>query len=135
MKFLYRLITIAALVFSFSAAIAESLESITSGEWVKKEQRVRGGWAIVEKTDGHYLELDEKFRTRRAPDLQLILSKLSVEEANNSNALEGGLLVAELESARGSQSYKLPENYTEYRTLLLHCVEFSKLWGAVHLTK
>jgi len=35
-----------------------------------------------------------------------------------------------LESPKGSQSYKLPEGYSDYSTLLIHCEKYSKLWGA-----
>jgi len=133
MKSLVKFISIAALVSTLGiTALAEAQENL-SGEWVRKEQRVRGSWSIVERTDGHYLLLDDKFRTRKAPDLKLVLSNLSIEAANGSNALEGGLVVADLQSPRGEQSYKLPENFADYSTLLLHCVEFSKLWGAASL--
>jgi len=135
MKTLIKVISIVGLISALSiTVVAESLET-PFGEWVKKEQRVRGTWSIAERADGYYLILDENFRTRKAPDLKLVLSNLSVEAANGSNALEGGLIVADLQSVRGDQSYRLPENFSEYSTLLLHCVEFSKLWGAASLRK
>lgn len=101
-----------------------------SGEWVKKERIITGTWTIENRVDGVYLVLDEDFKTRKAPDLKFVLSKQSIDIVSSRNAMEGGQIVALLESAKGEQSYKLPENYKDYSTLLLHCEQYSKLWGA-----
>lgn len=104
-----------------------------SGDWVKKERSIHGTWTIEKRADGAYLILDEDFKTRKAPDLKFVLSKQSIDSVSSRNAMEGGQIVALLESARGEQSYKLPANYEDYATLLLHCEQYSKLWGATSI--
>ncbi len=104
-----------------------------TGGWVKKEQTIRGEWKIEERADGHYLVLGEDFRTRRAPDLKFVLSNQSVDSVQSSTAMSGALFVAQLDKARGAQEYKLPDNFEEYTTLLLHCEQYTKLWGAAAL--
>jgi len=104
-----------------------------SGDWIKKTQKIKGTWSVVEKSDGAHLVLSDDFKTRKAPDLKLVLSKLSAAEANNKNALSDSIIIAPLKAVKGAQSYKLPEDYTAYRSLLIHCEQYSKLWGAADL--
>lgn len=125
--------SIPLLLVLFFGSFAQTQAAEMSGVWVKKEQNIRGSWSIVLRDSKHYLELDEEFRTKRAPDLKLVLSKQSVEHVNNDNAMEGGVVISQLESARGAQSYLLPENFAEYSTLLINCEKFSKLWGATSI--
>lgn len=123
------LLMLLTILGSYSLAKAETI----SGEWVKKEQRISGAWAIESRADGSYLVLDENFKTKKAPDLKFVLSNKSVDQLTSSNALDGGKIVALLESNRGEQSYKLPDDYADYTTLLLHCERYSKLWGATSI--
>lgn len=101
--------------------------------WIKKSQSIKGSWSIEVKEDGEYLILSDDFKTRKGPDLKLLLSTLSSAEVNGKNASEGSLFISELESNKGGQSYKLPKGYTDYSTLLIHCEKYSKLWGASDL--
>jgi len=112
--------------------VAEVRQPI-SGVWVKKSQAINGRWRIEPRSDGAYLVLGDDFKTRKAPDLKFLLSNLSVDQANNKNALDGGVLISLLKSPKGAQSYKLPENYPSFTTLLLHCEKYSKLWGAAQI--
>lgn len=123
------LLVLLTILGSYSFVKAET----SSGEWVKKEQRINGSWMIESRADGSYLVLDESFKTRKAPDLKFILSNKPIDQVNSKNALDGGKIVALLDSNRGEQSYKLPDDYADYTTLLLHCEQFSKLWGAASL--
>ncbi len=106
------------------------VQADTTGSWVKKSQKIKGSWSIVQQGESHYLVLDKAFKTRNAPDLKFVLSPLAVEQANNNNALQGGVIIAPLQSAKGEQRYKLPDDFTQYSTVLLHCEQYSKLWGA-----
>lgn len=123
------LLVMLAALGSYSFARAE----ISSGEWIKKEQRIQGSWSIETRNDGSYLVLDESFKTRNAPDLKFVLSKQSVADVTSRNAMNGGKIIALLKSNRGGQSYKLPDDFGDYKTLLLHCEQYSKLWGASNL--
>ncbi|MFK7865506.1 MAG: DM13 domain-containing protein [Pseudohongiellaceae bacterium] len=118
-----------AILGGYSYAQAETV----SGEWVKKERKISGMWTIEDRVDGAYLVLDENFKTRKAPDLKFILSNQSIDSVTSKNAMEGAQVVALLQSTRGEQSYKLPDNYTDFSTLLLHCEQYSKLWGGTSL--
>ena len=111
-----------------------ALADTHAGTWVKKSNKIHGNWAIETRDDGRYLVLDEKFKTRNAPDLKFVLSNTPVSEVNGRNAMQGALIIEPLKSNKGSQSYKLPDNFDDYSTLLLHCEQYSKLWGAASLT-
>jgi hypothetical protein len=118
------------LTLNLGFVLVATTQAEESTQWVKKSKTVTGEWVIEQKDDGDYLVLDENFKTSRGPDLKLMLSKLSIEQVNGSNAADGSLTIAPLKSAKGKQSYKLPEGYLDYQTLLIHCEKFSKLWSA-----
>ncbi|MEL6360890.1 MAG: DM13 domain-containing protein [Pseudomonadota bacterium] len=104
---------------------------VASGSWTKKSFKSNGTWQIVERADGHYVVLDDDFKTRRAPDLKIFLSPNSAASLSGSNATDGSVLVAELSSNSGAQEYKIPEgtDLTAFQTILIHCQAFSKLWS------
>lgn len=101
------------------------------GTWTRKSQSIKGSWRIVDSADGRYLELDDAFRTRRAPDLKLFLSPLPADEITANNATSGSVLIAPLKKAKGAQRYALPDglDLDEFQTLVLHCEQYTKLWG------
>lgn len=100
------------------------------GKWVKKSQKIAGQWRIEIRSGEAYLVLDDSFKTRKAPDLKFVLSNTPVAQLSNNNALDGALIIANLKSPSGAQVYKLPSNFDDYSTLLLHCEKYTKLWGA-----
>ena len=122
-----------ALVMWIGASAAAYAESITEGTWTKKSNKIKGSWAIEQREDGAYLVLDEDFKTRNAPDLKFMLTNNTVAAVNGKNATKDALFIEKLKSNKGTQSYRLPDNYGDYSTLLLHCEQFSKLWGAASL--
>lgn len=101
------------------------------GAWTGKSQKIAGNWKIVETAEGRFLELDDAFKTRRAPDLKLFLSPLEAGDVNARNTTSGSVLIAKLEKAKGAQRYELPADLDldDYRTLVLHCEQYTKLWG------
>lgn len=78
------------------------------------------------------MQLDEDFKTKSAPDLKLFLSKKQPEAINGRNAIDDSAFLAKLNSTKGAQEYKIPDdvNIEDYNTIILHCQRFSKLWGA-----
>jgi hypothetical protein len=110
-----------------NAAIAADNES---NSWTKKSQSIAGTWKIENDT----LTLTG-FSTRKAPDLKIFLSPQTVAKLSNRNAEEGAVLIAPLKSPKGDQSYPLPPDLdlTAYRSILIHCKKYSKLWGAAAL--
>ena len=122
-----------ALVFAASAASAQSDQGtvLAEGEWVKSTANIRGEWSIVERDGTRYIEFDDEFRTRNAPDLKVFLSPTEVGDLTNNNAIEGSQLVSVLESNRGAQSYELPADVdlSSYESVIIHCEAYTKLWG------
>lgn len=116
-------------------AVTVADEPLAGGEWENTNYRIDGTWSIVTEGDRQYLVLDERFKTRKAPDLKLFLSPLDAGEVTGNNATRGSVLVSPLDSNKGAQRYALPEGtrLEDYRSVVLHCERFSKLWGAADL--
>ncbi|MFK7840285.1 MAG: DM13 domain-containing protein [Bdellovibrionales bacterium] len=131
----FYLTILSVLVICVFAVNVSYAEPVASGSWTKQSQKIKGSWAIVQKEDGYYVQLDEDFKTKSAPDLKLFLSKKQPDALNGKNATDGSAFLAKLDSTKGAQEYKIPEdvNIEEYGTIILHCQKFSKLWGASSL--
>jgi len=71
--------------------------------WAKKSQSIKGSWNIEQRDNGDYLVLSENFKTRKGPDLKLMLSTLSIDDVNGKNASESSVTIAPLESHKGGQ--------------------------------
>jgi len=133
MKNLMNVLRAGSFVFVLSL-VAMFANADESGAWEKKSQKIKGTWSIVEQDGGFVLNLSEDFKTRNAPDLKLVLTKASLAETNNNNALaDTHVIISLLESNKGAQSYALPDDYADYDTLLIHCEKYSKLWGGASL--
>ncbi len=96
-----------------------------------------GSWKIVQKDQHAYVVLEDNFKAKKAPDLQIFLSKLVLDDINGKNAASKGspLLVAKLDTFKGNARYKIPGNpdLSLYRSIIIHCVQYSKLWGGANL--
>ena len=112
-----------------------SMPSHANSSWTKKSFAIKGGWSIVEKNGSRVLSLDQNFHTKNAPDLKLFLSTKSLGDLSGRNATEGSLLISPLKSNKGAQEYVLPANVdiNQFRTLIIHCEAYSKLWGGANL--
>lgn len=115
-------------------AIAQD-EVIKEGRWIGKGYRISGGFSIVKTDAGTKIVLDERFRTNSGPDLKIFLSKDDHGSINNRNA-DRGQRVAVLKSSSGAQEYYLNPriDISQYKTIIIHCERFSKLWGVGDLT-
>lgn len=113
-----------------AASAAPGDTTVHSGTWSKKAYSASGAWKIVKNGDDHYIVLDSRFKTKSAPDLKLFLSKNSASSLTGKNATKGAVRIAKLKSNKGEQRYKLPRsvNPASYKTLLIHCERYSKLW-------
>jgi len=111
---------------------------VASGHrWTEKDKGIRGSWEIAEVGKAQFLRLGSDFKTKSAPDLKLVLSPLSLDQASNDNALEGGTVIADLGKVKGAQEYRLPAgtDWSKSTSLLIHCAKYSKLWGGTELPK
>lgn len=133
MKSLFSILasTLAALALIASPAAAERLNS---GGFSEQTQRIQGGWSIEREADGVYLVLSADFRTRSAPDLKFFLHTLPADQVTARNAANG-VFIGDLPRASGAQRIRLPNNVdpARFRSLVLHCEQFTSLWGAGNL--
>ena len=113
------------------AAAAQAYRVLSSGTWRKKSFSVSGNWTLSAENGVTTVALDNAFSTRKAPDLKIFLSPLSADQLNGGNATQGSLLVSPLSSNKGAQKYNIPAgtNLSQYKTILIHCEAFSKLWS------
>ena len=96
---------------------------------------VAGSWRIAEQGDSLYVELGDDFAAKKAPDLKLFLSPVVASQINGKNAVAGSLRIGLIDSHKGAQRYAIPKqtNLDTLKTLVLHCEEYSKLWGTAPL--
>ena len=116
------------------AAAETASETLFSGVWTKKTSKSSGDWSIVKEGGKTFVKLSGDFKTRKAPDLKLFLSPQDASAANNKNATDGAVLIAPLSSNEGAQSYEIPAgvDLATYKSILIHCEAFSKLWSAAN---
>lgn len=90
------------------------------------------GKAIVypETADGPIVRL-ENFEVTRGPDLYVYLSK-NIDIKTRKELGEYASLGA-LKSSKGNQNYKLPANFTEYKSVVIWCQAFGVLFSSATL--
>lgn len=112
------------------ASAASGDTTVHAGTWSKKTYSASGTWKIVKNGDDHFVVLDSKFKTKKAPDLKLFLTKSSASTLTGKNATKDSVRIAKLTSHKGAQRYKLPKGTSpaDYKTLIIHCEQYSKLW-------
>ncbi len=146
LRYRFALIAPLALLLSFVSpglATTALAETVARGEWTTKENRIRGGWKIERTDNGVFLVLDDGFRTRNAPDLKFMLTTDRLGNLNNRNAMANATLIAPLRDNRGAQRYRLPaaavaaldDAENPARTILLHCEQYTKLWGGATIQR
>ncbi len=120
---------------TIEAPTAQMDKTIASGIWTKKKFKSRGTWTLETKNGVTTVSLDEAFKTKNAPDLKLFLSPLTSEDVNSKNALEGSLVISPLDSNKGAQSYVIPTDVdvSQYKSIIIHCELYTKLWSAADL--
>jgi len=119
-----------------AAAAQETAQApLHQGAWSKKTYRAAGAWSIYAENGKTYVKLSSNFRTRNGPDLKIFLSPLAAADVNGGNATDGSVLIAPLASNAGEQVYEIPASVdlADYRSILIHCERFSKLWSAADL--
>lgn len=96
-----------------------------------------GSWKIVMNADKHEIVFGEDFEAKEAPDLKIFLSKADLDDIDSKNALNEGepVFVAKLTSYEGTAIYSIPDSIdiSQYKTIIVHCEEYTKLWGGSSL--
>lgn len=90
------------------------------------------GKAIIfpSTAEGPTLRL-ESFDVTRGPDLYVYLSKNA--NVRSSSDLGEFYNVAKLKSSKGNQNYQLPENYSDYNSVVIWCQAFGVLFSSANL--
>lgn len=126
------LLTAFLVVFAWTP-VASAQEVVSQGTWTEKGYAVDGDWKIVRQGKSLYLVLPASFSTKKAPDLKLFLSPKAPDQVTSRNATDGATLIAELENHRGAQRYRIDVDPSSFKTLVLHCEKYSKLWATAPL--
>lgn len=92
---------------------------------------LEGDWSIAESEGALGVEFGADFRARKAPDLKVFLSPKAPDAITGKNATEGSLNLGLLQSFAGAQRFAIPAgtDLSKYQALVVHCEEYSKLWG------
>jgi len=104
------------------------------GSWISKQKTIDGAWQIENRNGQTVIRFSDGFQTNRGPDLKLFLSKRDISNVNGSNAADG-VFLSKLKNNKGYQEYVLPANIdiNDYASLLIHCEQFSVLWGGANI--
>ena len=115
----------------------------SSSLWRKVDNKVEGSYRIEQRreTDGdqeelsRFLVLGDAFSTKDGPDLKVVLSPTESGDVKGKTALRGSTILAPLKSSRGGSEYSIPDdlNLTQFKSVLIHCEKYTKLWAAASL--
>lgn len=108
-------------------------------EFQKKHKRTKGGYEIVRLDGRTLLRLSDDFSAPKAPEpLRILLSPLAAKDAKNRNAENGAVLIGTISTWKGGQTIPLPDGLDlesgRFKSLLLNCQKYTKLWSAAPLT-
>jgi hypothetical protein len=87
-----------------------------------------GSVQVVQTTDGPVLSFGEDFKVTNGPDLLVYLSPNPAGEDLGEFASLGAL-----RSNSGAQAYNLPDNYKDYKTVVIWCRAFSVTFSTAEL--
>jgi len=105
--------------------------------FINKQYDIKGGWQLLEEDGQRLIRFDESFATKGGPDLKIFLSPKSIEEVTGKTAVKGSLLLGALQSTNGTQDFLIPDgiSLTDYESILVHCEQYSVLWGGGNLSQ
>ena len=129
-----------AMVLALATTSGLAAEPVADGTWTTIDYDVVGVWQIEADGDRLTVRLGDDFVTKNGPDLHVLLSPKPLDELTNDNAMQGALVAGLLKTSddstffrkmKGAQSFTLPAGtrLEEYRSIVIHCVEFSHLWA------
>ena len=126
------LVLAAVIALVLLSAAGPSAEDVArSGTFTRQDYKIAGSWSIIEQDGKWHVRLSDDFKTKSAPDLKIFLSPADLDTLTGKTATRNSVLVAPLRSSKGGQSYELPDgvDVTRYRSIVIHCEQYSKLWG------
>ncbi len=122
-------------IFLFIATQSVFSQTLKKGNWDRQNKSIKGTWEIIQKSDGNYIVFSEDFKTKKAPDLELFLSKKTAKDLNKKKIIQESLSISKLKSHKGKQSYKLPSDIdiNSFSSIIIHCRDYNIFWGAGNL--
>jgi hypothetical protein len=122
-----------AILFATPAAHAQTTSP--AGTFTKVSKTLSGGWSIVERNGKSFIVFDDSFRAANGPDLKVFLSPQTMSKATGKTAVQGALNVGVLKKTKGAQEYEIPAgtDLSKFNSVLVHCEEYSVLWGGSDL--
>ncbi len=127
--------TFILVTFLSMLSVSANAEMLSEGNWKSDSFFItlKGGWSIEDEGGKSYVVLNDSFKASEAPDLKIFFSKKSPKEINGKNASGSShaAFVVKIDDYSGAARYQIPSdiNWKEYQTIVIHCEEFSKLWG------
>lgn len=120
------------LLMALSTAVLFAAESVAFQE---KERTIEGSFEVRNIGGARTIVFSDSFKTKSGPDLKILLSPLSFGKTNGKNATQGAVTLGLLKSTKGKQVYTVPDDVdlSQMKSLLIHCVKYSKLWGGAPL--
>ena len=123
-------------LMSMVASVPALADVHKSGSWIQKQKSIQGGWEVHKANGKTIIRMQENFQAVSGPDLKVFLSKTHISNVTGQNATEGSVLLSPLKSTNGVQEYVLPAgvNIADFKSVLVHCLSFSVLWGGADIS-
>ena len=123
---------------AFAADMTDAAHSTVSEQtasFVRFNKKLSGDVTVLQRDGRTVLRFSDDFRASRGPDLKIFLSPQSLDAVSGETAVDGAVRLGELKTNKGVQEYVLPEgvNLAEFSSVLVHCEQFSVLWGGAEL--
>ena len=125
--------------FLLNMSFVEAQEVLYQGKFDNYSWRtdLEGDWKIIKQDGKHWLTFEENFDADKAPDLKIFLYKKPYKEITGKTAADknNAALVTELKHYKGAYRHEIPAgiNLSDYKAIIIHCEEYSKLWGGSDL--
>lgn len=109
--------------------VASGTLSADFSSWGKAS--LAGDWKIIEKDGKRFIELADNFKAKEGPDVEIFLSPKPSTAITGDNATEGSVFIKIIKNFEGKDQIEIPANIdiSQYKSLVFHCKEYSKLWG------
>lgn len=104
-------------------------------KFIKKNKSIKGSYTIQERDGAKFIVFSDDFKAKKGPDLKVFLSPQTIADVSGKTAINGSLNLGELATFKGGQEYKIPSDVdlSIYKSVLVHCEEYSVLWGGANL--
>jgi len=109
-----------------ASGTTSTTQATRRGAFNEQDQVHKGtGQAIL---DGSELRLDEAFTVTNGPDLYVYLSK----DPSGKN-IDDTVSLGKLKSTKGGQTYTLPANSNEFKSVIIYCRAFKQSFSVAPL--